>query len=159
MKVWLITLGEPLPIDGSHARLLRTGFLARALSARGHNVSWFSNRFDHFAKTHREGPTIRETAPNERLILLESRGYDSNVSLSRYLDHRDVVKDFERQAALLPIPDVIVASMPTVDLCEAAVSFAAMHSIPVVVDIRDLWPDSFWDLVPRILRPIVKAAT
>jgi glycosyltransferase involved in cell wall biosynthesis len=159
VKVWLITLGEPLPIDGPHSRLLRTGFLARALRLRGHDVSWFTNRFDHFSKTHRQGPAIRETAPNERLILLDSRGYVSNVSIARYLDHRDLVREFKRYAAILPRPDVVVASIPTVDLCEAAVSFASEQGIPAVVDIRDLWPDSFWDLVPRILRPVAKAST
>ena len=159
MRVWLITLGEPLPIDGPQTRLLRTGFLSRALRERGHDVTWFSNRFSHFEKTHRAGPDTRETAPGERLVLLESRGYDSNVSLARFLDHRDLVRDFLARAEKADPPDLIVASMPTIDLCAAAVAFGHRRGIPTVVDIRDLWPDSIWDLAPRFLRPLMPLAT
>ena len=159
LRVWLITLGEPLPIDGPQTRLLRTGFLSRALRSRGHEVTWFSNRFSHFTKTHRAGPDVRQTAPGERLVLLNSRGYQSNVSLDRFLDHRDLVKDFEVRARSEALPDVVVTSLPTIDLSLAAVEAAHRFGAPVVVDIRDLWPDSIWDLVPRALRPLMQVAT
>jgi len=159
MHAWLVTLGEPLPIDGPQARLLRTGFLARALRRRGHDVTWFSNRFSHHAKVQRPGPDARELADGERLVLLNSRGYRSNVSVARFLDHRDLVRDFLSRAPKEDPPDLIVASMPTIDLCEAAVSFGRKIGVPTVVDIRDLWPDSIWDLAPRPLRPLMPLIT
>ena len=39
MRVWLVTIGEPLPIDGTNERLCRTGILANMLVKRGHKVS------------------------------------------------------------------------------------------------------------------------
>ena len=157
--MWLVTLGEPLPIDGPQTRRLRTGFLARALHNRGHGVTWFSNRFDHFSKRHRSGPDVQRTAEGQRLVLLNSRGYRSNVSLERFLDHRDLVRDFVSRAASEEPPDLIVASMPTIDLCEAAVSFGHRLGVPTVVDIRDLWPDSIWDVAPSFLRPVMPIVT
>jgi glycosyltransferase involved in cell wall biosynthesis len=159
MRAWLITLGEPLPVDGAQPRLLRTGFLSRALRKRGHSVTWFSNRFDHFLKSHRLGPDVRATADRERLVLLNSRGYQSNVSFERFLDHRDLVRDFETRASTEELPDLIVASMPTIDLCLAAVSFGHRIGVPTVIDIRDLWPDSVWDLAPARLRPLMPLLT
>lgn len=159
MRVWLVTLGEPLPIDGPQTRLLRTGFLARALRLRGHEVTWFSNRFSHHSKVQRDGPDARVLPGGERLILLNSRGYRSNVSVERYLDHRDLAKDFLARAPTEERPDLIVASMPTIDLCKAAVEFGQSIGVPTVVDIRDLWPDSIWDLAPRRLRPAMALAT
>ena len=49
--------------------------------------------------------------------------------------------------------------MPTIDLCKAAVNFGQNIGVPTVVDIRDLWPDSIWDLAPRPLRPVMALAT
>ena len=34
----------------------------------------------------------------------------------------------------------------SIELCAAAISFGRSNGIPVVVDIRDLWPDSYIDL-------------
>ncbi len=48
MRVWLLTVGEPLPTDGGSDRVWRTGFLARALADRGHEVVWWSSAFDPF---------------------------------------------------------------------------------------------------------------
>jgi glycosyltransferase involved in cell wall biosynthesis len=159
MRIWLITVGEPLPIDGPDTRRLRTGFLFRALSRRGHAVTWFTNRFDHFTKRHRPGPSTIELSDFERIVLLESRGYRSNVSIERYLDHRDLAESFVQWAEREPVPALIIASMPTIELAEAAASYARRNGIPCVIDIRDLWPDSIWDLAPFLVRPVVRLLT
>jgi hypothetical protein len=56
MRVWLITVGEPLPLDGPGERMLRTGILAAFLAARGHEVVWWSSSFDHVRKRQRSDP-------------------------------------------------------------------------------------------------------
>ena len=42
MRIWLITVGEPLPTDGAE-RLLRAGILADMLSAKGHDVVFWTS--------------------------------------------------------------------------------------------------------------------
>ena len=38
MRIWLATVGEPLPVDAGRQRLLRTGQFAQWLAAHGHEI-------------------------------------------------------------------------------------------------------------------------
>ena len=53
MKVWIVSTGEPLPIDGENVRLRRMGSLAEYLVKRGNEVVWFSSSFEHYKKHQR----------------------------------------------------------------------------------------------------------
>jgi glycosyltransferase involved in cell wall biosynthesis len=64
-----------------------------------------------------------------------------------------MARDFRVRASLEPTPDVVVSSLPTLELCEEAVRYARRRQCPVLLDIRDLWPDVFLDVLPRWLRP------
>jgi hypothetical protein len=154
---WLVTAGEPIPGDVHRARLLRTGLFGRALARRGHEVHWITNRFDHFAKAHRPG-AADQSSEGIVLHLLESRGYRSNVSLARALDHTQLSRAFVRRVKTLPRPDAIVAALPTVGLAAAAMRHAERIGVPGIVDVRDMWPDVFFDLLPRALRPLAEVA-
>jgi len=53
MKIWLVTIGEPVPVhEGVRDRLCRTGYFAHLLANHGHNVVWWTSTFDHFRKKH-----------------------------------------------------------------------------------------------------------
>lgn len=49
MNIWLLRASEPLPINKDE-RLWRMGMIAQELDKRGHNITWFTNTFDHFQK-------------------------------------------------------------------------------------------------------------
>jgi glycosyltransferase involved in cell wall biosynthesis len=150
MRIWLITIGEPWPTDGENPRLLRTGVMAQQYARAGDEVVWFNGTFDHYQKAHRyECDTTIITEPRLTLVGLYGRPYHRNVSLARILHHRDVRAAFCRQARRLPKPDVIVVSMPPLELSLAAVRYGQAHGVPVVVDIRDLWPDIWLEVAPK----------
>jgi glycosyltransferase involved in cell wall biosynthesis len=44
--------------------------------------------------------------------------------------------------------------MPTIEACEVICAFASARDIPVVVDVRDEWPEDYIRWLPRALRPI-----
>jgi len=46
--------------------------------------------------------------------------------------------------------------MPTIELSAAAVAYGKQRGIPVVLDIRDLWPDIFLETVPPSLRQVAR---
>jgi len=50
MRIWLVTIGEPLPIDGSNERLYRMGIIANLLVKKGHKIIWWSSTFNHVRK-------------------------------------------------------------------------------------------------------------
>ncbi len=147
MRIWLLQIGERLPgLPG--VKKMRTGFLVDKLVRRGHTVVWWSSAFDHFQKAWIDSSTIKGAAGGAQLILLKGCGYQRNVSLKRYLDHRLVAHRFRAMAPQEQRPDIIVASLPAHDLAYEAVRFGAQQKIPVIVDVRDPWPDVFLSGLP-----------
>lgn len=156
LNVWIITVGEPLPLDGANVRLYRSGILSYLMAAEGHCVTWWSSTFDHVAKVQRvsqEKDVVLQD--NLTLRLLHGIGYRRNVSFRRLLDHLFLAREFRKIAPTKLRPDVILVSYPTIELCFEAIRFGEKHGIPVAVDVRDLWPDSFEQAFPeRLRRPV-----
>jgi glycosyltransferase involved in cell wall biosynthesis len=150
MRVWLVTVGEPLPTDGGgEDRLLRTGLLAQHLVEAGHTVVWWTSAFDHVRKVHRvEADGAVDLGPRYRIWLLRGPGYQKHVSLRRYLEHREVARRFTQRAESEPRPHVILCSLPTIELSMAATRYGRQAGVPVILDIRDLWPEVLLDLLP-----------
>ncbi len=156
MNIWLIQTGEPLPLETGD-RKMRTAMLADKLIERGHSVVWWSSAFDHLKKKWLyEKDTELSPATNLKIMLLKGTGYRKNLSLSRIIDHRIVARRFKSAAKDMPLPDAIVASMPPHDLAYEAVRFARQRNIPVIVDIRDPWPDIFLDVLPKGIKAPAK---
>ena len=162
MRVWLVHVGEPLPIDAVNERQLRMSLFARTLADSGHDVVWWSSTFDHTHKRQRfDRDTVVKAGDRLTLQLMHAAPYASNISISRLVNHRQLAAAFVRLARLVPaeaIPDVIFASMPTLELAAAAARYGRDRKIPVVVDVRDLHPDIYQALVPGIARPLAKVA-
>jgi len=158
MNVWLIKDGENLPLQPD-ARRMRTWMLAEALAARGHDVTWWASTHSHQHKTlfFDEDRDV-EIAPRFRLKLLHAGSYRSNKSIQRLRHHSRLAAKFLRLAPSQPVPDVIVSAFPTIELAFEAVEFAKSRGIPVVVDIRDPWPDSFVEHVPKPFRSAARVA-
>ena len=156
MNIWLVTIGEPLPLGISKDdRLHRTGQFARFLASRGHGVLWWTSTFDHFRKKHHFAEDTRtEVAPGLKLCLLRGSGYSRNISLSRFRDHVQIARKFAMASVECDRPDVIVAALPTIELCGTCVEHGVRRGIPVVLDMRDMWPDIFVDAAPKPLRPL-----
>ncbi len=136
---------------------MRTALLADKLVERGHKVLWWSSAFDHYKKDwiYREDKEV--TLPNGvTMNLLKGIGYKRNISLSRFIDHRIVAKKIRKFAPSKSKPDVMVVSMPPHDAAYSAIKYAKTNGIPVIVDIRDPWPDIFLNHVPGILKPALK---
>ena len=76
MHIWVIKLGEPVPLDGENVRLGRAGQLSKWLSSNGHVVRFFNGTFYHQERQQRFSETRDfSIAPNFNLTLLHSRPY------------------------------------------------------------------------------------
>jgi glycosyltransferase involved in cell wall biosynthesis len=49
-----------------------------------------------------------------------------------------------------------LASFPTIGLSLASVKYGQKYNIPVIIDLRDLWPEAFLDSFPSFSKKIVK---
>lgn len=160
MKIWIVTIGESLPIiDGENVRLHRAGILAEYLQKKGHNVTWWTSSFNHFSREQRcYKDTDLKISNNYLIKILYAKGYKKNVSLQRIVNHYKIAYKFKKLIQKETVPDIIISSMPTIELSLFAAQFGKKNKVPVVLDIRDLWPDIFVELVPKFLKPFLKAA-
>ncbi len=156
MKIWLITSGEPIPINDQRPH--RTGILSKMFAETGNQITWWSTTFDHQMKQYLyEDDAEVEINENLKIIFLHSRTkYHKNISLKRIKNHREVSVKFEKKAKKKSVPDLIFCSFPTIDLAYASVLYAKEKKVPVIIDVRDLWPDIFVNPFPDIFKPVIK---
>ena len=158
MKIWIITIGEPIIHKHNALRIHRSGLLAKYISENtSHEVVWWTSLYNHFTKKF-EFEDERDITPNPNLKIkcIKGYGYKKNISLARYYDHFIIKKKFRKRLSSEPYPDIIISSYPTLGLCEEAVKYANKKSIPILIDYRDLWPEVFYDLFPKKIRFISK---
>lgn len=154
MKIWIVSVGEPLPTDGANVRLRRMGNLAALIAEDADNqVDWFSVSFDHYKKKQRvQKDTVIALKENYRMHLAYVNGYKRNVSVARIVHHalggKKIFREMCRQTEL---PDVILASMEPLEMSSAAVRFGKKFDVPVIVDVRDLWPEIYYEVIPSQL--------
>ena len=144
-------------METGKVRLRRTGLLAQTLVDRGHDVLWWTADFFHASKAYRcnKDETV-EVQQRYRVRFLHGPGYQKNVSVARLRDHRAIARKFLRQAKAEPKPDIVMCSCPTLDLSLAATRYGHKSGVPVVLDVRFLWPDVFLEAVPQWGRPLAQ---
>ena len=157
MRVWLFQIGEPLPWQ-KNRRVMRSGRVAKELVQRGHEVIWWTNRFDHYSKTWLPNGSGDVDSEGIQYRLLTGIGYRNNYSPFRFIDHWLVARHFEKLAPGEPRPDLILANLPDHRLAAAAVRFGKKHRIPTILDLRDLWPDLIVDRIPLSFRFLARGA-
>lgn len=142
-----------MPLDDS-IRLERTGMLARYMSEKGHDVVWWASTFDHGEKRyHKDHTTELVVNDHERIVMLHAkRAYKKNISLKRIRYHNLLAKEFHKLNRMYQIPDIILVTWPTRQNAQRAISYGKKLDIPVVIDVKDMWPDIFSRAVPSKLK-------
>ena len=163
MRVWIVSVGEPLPTDGENVRLRRMGNLAAFLvSDKNNSVDWFSVSFDHYKKIQRVSvDTDIRIQSNYVMHLLRVNGYRKNISIARIIHHMvGGKKIYQKMRNMDCKPDVIIASMEPLEMSRAAIKFKQKEKVPTIIDVRDLWPEIYYEVVtPKLhwlLRPYVR---
>jgi glycosyltransferase involved in cell wall biosynthesis len=159
MRIWIVMTGESLPTDGKNVRLRRVAALANLCASRGHDVTWWTSTFHHQKKQQRASEdTSVVTEDGLRINMLYAPAYRKNVSIGRLINHRILGKSLERKFAAEKPPDLILCAWPTINFSVVCVKYALAKHVPVIIDVRDLWPDIFAQVAPRPLRPLMNLA-
>ena len=145
--IYVVRNTEVLPSDGEGARLWRSGLIAEHLFKNNHKIKWVISSFDHLNKVNRK-KVSKYSDLNEihKVIeMLKTSGYKNNISINRFIDH--LIFAFKLFYYLCRYNDakVIFVSHPTPESSFACTLYAKIYGVKVVVDIRDLWPDVFYD--------------
>ena len=166
LSIWVVNPFDDIPGEGLPP--LRFWTLCRVLAGRGHDVTWWTADWSHRRKSPRR-PVPRVVLEEEGfgIRLVPVKPYHGNVSLARLKSHRDFGRNLERQATeavasgQLDRPDIVLASLPPLEGPEAAARLARRLDAVLVVDLMDLWPETFERLLPgpewvrRFLSPLL----
>lgn len=158
MIIWLVNPFDPLPGDPEQEGRYAT--LARLLAARNHAVTWWTSSFSHRFKRPVDQQAINDEC--ERIGIevrfLSAPAYHRNVGIKRLWNHWLLSTTFRRIAETESNrPDGVVASMPPPMLLSKAVRFAKKRGAKAIVDVQDLWPETFYRLGPKLVRPLLSA--
>ena len=152
LSIWIVNPFDDIPGEGISP--LRYWSLARVLAGRGHDVIWWSANWSHRRKARRNVPLSIREEEGFAVRLVAVRPYEKNISLARLNSHRDFGRTFERLATesiasgQLERPDIILTSLPPLEGPEAAARLAQRLDALLVVDVMDVWPETFERLVP-----------
>ncbi len=165
LTIWLVNPFDDIPGEGIPP--LRYWSLARVLVARGHDVTWWTATWSHRRKAIRTAPLGIREDEGFTVRLVATRPYDKNVSLARLNSHKDFGRTFERLAnegvssGQLDRPDIILASLPPLESPEAGLRLARKLDATFILDVQDLWPETFERILPgpgllrRLLAPLL----
>ena len=158
MKIWIINAQEnpPEPISKIGRRQWRSNSLSETLANRGHDVIRWRSSFSHQKKEQlsSQSSSIRVNNFNQQFIY--SPSYKHHIGFKRFRHHIQLGNEFLRLAKQSELPDVINVCNVPLELCNACISFGEKNDIPVIIDIRDLWPDSYLNFLPKKIQFLKK---
>jgi glycosyltransferase involved in cell wall biosynthesis len=142
--------GEPLQIDKNKHNPMRAINLTDFFLKKNFKVTLISSNFDHTYKKFRirnlKKFKILKIKKNFNLVLINSIGYKKNISLRRLIDHFHLAlnlnfflkKNKEN-------PDVAFIGFPPIEPAIIFSRWLLKKKIPYLFDIKDLWPEYFYE--------------
>ena len=144
MNIWIV---NHYAIPPSMGGLVRHYYFSKYLQKKGHSVKIFTSSKIHNTDINmiKDRSLFREEIEDGvEYTFVRSRDYKGN-GMDRVINMADLpfqmwktMKLFYRKKK----PDVIYTSSPDLFVAFFALLFGRKHSIPVVVEVRDLWPES-----------------
>lgn len=158
LTVWVFQTGEVIPWAGDSGRPMRAANVTRALLAAGHRVVLWTADFSHQHRTHAYGRHTRLRVSDKLEVrFVHSRGYSRNVGPGRLFDHGQLGLAMRRLLAEERPPDVAVVGYPPIEPAATLTRWLRERDVPVLLDVKDTWPDVLLRAVPDSARPLGRA--
>ena len=145
MKIIFFINGEPFNFFDQDARLHRVGHLIKKCQELDINYEVWTSDFYHQKK-------IFYNNKNINFKIIKSLGYKKNISLNRFLDN--IIYSFKVYFELKRDKFdncIFVSAFPIPEVCFAVSVFAKKNKIPLIIDLRDMWPLIFYNLSNNFL--------
>ena len=155
MKIWIISLFDPTPLDQPISP--RFIGIAEAAVHKNHHITHFTSTFRHTSKKQRfKSSKLHKENDRYDVVFIRSMSYKKNMLPKRFVAHWDFAKKLIKKMDSMPKPDSIFISMPPLSTVHLVSKWGKRNNVAVVIDIIDPWPDSFIKDVPNSLKKISK---
>lgn len=153
MRVWIENPFDNLPLEGFRAQ--RYWLMAKAFRKAGHEVTLWTSDFNHTTKRKR---LVEDTRKDEgdgfSVRFIPTIPYYKNISIRRIISHLVYAISWlieGSEASKTGNPDIIIISTPPICTGLVALYFKKRYGTKVVLDIMDLWPETFERVAPKWL--------
>lgn len=110
-------------------------FVVETLKQKGFDVLALTTNYSHFRKTYRD-------KISNLLTPIKTKSYKKNLSLRRLLSHKKFAEDAFKEIDKYN-PDLLYVIEPAHSLLKEAKKYKEKHNVKVMVDVIDMWPESF----------------
>jgi len=152
-RILLVHYGEDIPLDDGY-RPLRVGRLARDLIDAGADVTRYCPTFSALSRRQRPMASSGSSSHEGVVILIPTRAYRSSRGYERLGFISDFAKGVGRAARCDDQFDLAIVGYPPPGVA-GTLRRSVGGSLPILADIRDLWPDA---LAPSGNRLVTVAA-
>lgn len=144
-RILLITMAVSVPGEKYYNR---TVYLYELLLKKGYEVTLVTTKFNHYDKKFRDINQFKKNYPNYDFHFLDAPGYKKNISILRVLNlfvfSKNLKKWLNNNGRNY---DLVFSTMPSHEVVNVAGDFCNRNNIPLVIDVRDLWPEAMKLLV------------
>ncbi len=138
-KILIVANFVTLPWENGNSRFI---YLIDLIDKEKYDVELITSSFSHDKKMQREDKS-NELNLNYKITLINEPGYNKNVSLKRFYSHYKFSKNVKKYLETIEKPDIIYASVPSLDVAKVTSTYAEKNNIKFIIDIQDLWPEAF----------------
>lgn len=117
--------------------------MADLISENGYYLEVITSSFRHLTKKQRDVSKLNIENLPYKVTLLHEPGYRKNISAKRLYSHHEFAKNIKKYLDKCERPDLIIVSVPSLSVGSVVTRYANKNNIKVIVDIQDLWPESF----------------
>ena len=153
-KIIFLINGEPLDIYDKSARKHRIGNLISICENRQIDFEVWTSNFYHQEKIK---VNANKYLNNFNYKVINTIGYNKNISLLRLIDHIYYSLIFFIKFNKYNLKNsIVISAFPIPEVCFFATLICKKKNIPIIIDIRDQWPDIFFDKKNIISKTLLK---
>lgn len=122
----------------------RFSYLARLLVNKGYDLEIITSNFYHMKKVFRDIKEEELSSLPYKVTFVKELGYKKNISFRRIISINKFNKSVKQYLKSLEYkPDLVYVPVPSIKLASLVNKYCKKNNIPFVIDVEDLWPESF----------------
>ena len=124
--------------DGNNSRFI---YIAKMLAKSSkNNVEIITSDFSHARKAKFNKIDKIEGI---KITTCHESGYSKNVSIKRFISHKELAINIKKYLKNRKKPDIIYAAVPSLSVAKVCAKFCKKNNIKFIIDIQDLWSEAF----------------